>query len=590
MNLSDIELSKKDFVSSEWKDIVNQCEKKEANRYKMPFWEKAKEAKSVSNSKKYAVFAILSAISSLHLKPELTNDTFANIEGIDGITDEHLNALEDWASIISDAELRARIADLLWTKKRRYQMAQLAIDAYVDSASVLEDPEHWTSCVDRIERAIRLARQINHHVDVVVAHIESVLDKYDGEDPLFLSARLMELLQGCKQGDSQKYSALAEKAAIHKESQEQPSWHIVRNYWRIKAGWHHLEKDKEQERLAWLNLCETYVKQSREAVSRNNYLEASSHLDRAIQAFRRTSNTQQRVEEVRQILREYQQKAAEQIQMTSSSVRIDITEMVKLAKEDVKDKSFLEAIFSLAKLGKSVSVEYLRQQVLEDNQKYILKDLFPTVIVNEKGQVQARQASINSSNAEIREAAIRADMQQYAKQHKSTHVQAYVESARYQINLEHSVRLDDWTPIVFNSPFVPPNREVIFAKGLHAGLTDDFLTSSHFLIPQIEHSIRSLLIQRGVITSHIGDDGIENEYALTKTLYMPEVKEIFGDDITFDLQGLLVDKFGSNLRNLNCHGLIDYPEFLSAHHIYLWWLTLRLCCLPIISSNQNETT
>jgi hypothetical protein len=244
--------------------------------------------------------------------------------------------------------------------------------------------------------------------------------------------------------------------------------------------------------------------------------------------------------------------------------------------------------FSLAKLGASPQIESLRQQVLEDSKKYILKDLFPAVVINERGQVQARQPSINSNNPEVREAAIKADMQQDANRHKSIQVQAYIEPARYQINLEHNPRLNDWSPIVLNSPFVPSNREIIFAKGLHAGLAGDFLISSHLLIPQIEHSIRHLLIERDVITSHINDNGIENEYALTKTLYMPEVKEIFGDDITFDLQGLLVDKFGSNLRNLNCHGLIDHTGFFSSHHIYLWWLVLRLCCLPIIAANQNQ--
>lgn len=510
MNLSDLELSKDDFITSSYETIIDQCEEKNCRSYRMPFWHKAQEAESSSDKTNYAVFTILSAITSLYLNSESNPETFSNIQNIDGISDEHLDVLNDWASGISDAELQARVADVLWTKEHRYQMAQLAVDSYLKSANILEHPEHWTSCVDRIERAIKLARQINYHVDIVVAHIESVLDKYNGGDPLFLSARLMEFLQDCKQGDFQKYAALAEKTAIHKESQEKPSWHIARNYWQIKAQWHHLDKDEANERLAWLNLCETYVKQAEGAVRRNNYPEATGHLDRAIQGFRKRSNTQQRVEEVRKILREYQNRAAEQMPYLSESV--DISSLVKLARDEVKDKSFLEAISTLAKLGKSADIEYLRQQVLEDNQKCILKEYFPTVIVNEKGQVQARQASINSNDPEVRESAIKADMQQNANWHKLIHVQAYVEPARYQINLEHSVRLNDWTPIVLNSPFVPSYREAIFMKGLHAGLTGDFLTSSHLLIPQIEHSIRNLLIERNVITSHINSTYTKLKY------------------------------------------------------------------------------
>jgi len=586
MNLSDIELSKEDFTASDYETVIIQCEEKKCKRYRMPFLRGAEKAKSIEDTKNYAIFTILSAITSLHLDLELKNEAFSNIENIDGISNKILDILIDWAPEISDAELQARVADVLWAKKRKHQMAQLAVDSYLKSAEVLEHPEHWPSCVKRIERAKILASQLNYHVDKVFTHIEAVLEKYNGEDPLFLSARLMEFLQDLKKGDPQKYAALAEKAAINKESQDQPHWYLIRNYWEIKVRWHQLDKDEDNKRIAWLHLCETYVKQAEGAVARNNYVEASGHLDKAIQAFRRTSNTQERVEEVRKILREYQTKAVEQ--MHSFSESIDSSKMVRLAREEVKGKPFLEAIFSLAKLGISPKVDYLRQQVLEDSQKYILKDLFSAVVINEKGQVQARQPPINSNNPEEKEKAIKADMQQHANLYRSVHAQACIETARYQINLEHNARLNDWLPIVSNNILVPPNREIIFAKGFHAGLIGDFLTSSHFLIPQIEHSIRNILIQKNVITTHISDSGIENEYALSKTLYMDEVKEVLGEDITFDLQGLLVDKFGSNLRNLNCHGLIDYTGFFSPHHIYLWWLVLRLCCLPIIALNQNQ--
>ncbi|WP_370051350.1 DUF4209 domain-containing protein [Cyanothece sp. BG0011] len=48
------------------------------------------------------------------------------------------------------------------------------------------------------------------------------------------------------------------------------------------------------------------------------------------------------------------------------------------------------------------------------------------------------------------------------------------------------------------------------------------------------------------------------------------------------MKGLLVDRCGNNLRNQMAHGLLGYEDFFSAMNCYLWWLTLRLCCLPII--------
>jgi Domain of unknown function (DUF4209) len=216
-----------------------------------------------------------------------------------------------------------------------------------------------------------------------------------------------------------------------------------------------------------------------------------------------------------------------------------------------------------------------------------LSRIMPIEKMNEMGKVVARQPS----NPDEAEAATRFEMYQVAVEYQRLHAQAYIEPARDQINLEHAVRIKDLLPIVSHSPFVPPEREYLFAKGLYAGLTGDFFTSTHILIPQIENSVRYLLEQRGARTSGL-DQGIQNEHYLTSTLYprnYPEITSIFDEDTLFDLQGLLVEHAGSNLRNCMAHGLINDSEFLNPNPLmsYLWWLTLRLCCLPILIHQQK---
>jgi hypothetical protein len=101
--------------------------------------------------------------------------------------------------------------------------------------------------------------------------------------------------------------------------------------------------------------------------------------------------------------------------------------------------------------------------------------------------------------------------------------------------------------------------------------------AAHLLIPQLESSLRYLLIQWGVITSMLTGDMIQDEYPLTKIIYMPELNEILGKDLTFDLQGLLVDRHGFNVRNKIAHGMLSFDEFFYPEESYLWWATLRLC-------------
>lgn len=280
MSLPHIPLLKEDFVQLKCEYIINKCDKRECLHYSTQFWKKSQEAEASSNTEAQVALALLAGITATELKSESDHEPFAYMDFINSISDAHLNVLKDWASDISDAELRARVTDVLWVRKRDYLMTQLAIDSYLESASYLEDPEQWTSCFERIERAIRLSRSSNqqHHFIRVVVHIEAVLDRYNGEDPLFLSAKLMELLQEYKKGDPSKYAALAEKSAHRAEAEHK--WHQARSYWEVKAQWHLLEKDSDKERTASLLFAETYVKESEDAINKRtppSYLVASAH-------------------------------------------------------------------------------------------------------------------------------------------------------------------------------------------------------------------------------------------------------------------------------------------------------------------------
>ncbi|HLP91505.1 MAG TPA: DUF4209 domain-containing protein [Nostocaceae cyanobacterium] len=585
-------LTKEDFINSGWQEVIDNSERKECSSY--DFWQKSQEAKEAEDIRKHLVFGLLHSVTSAYIKPESTEEHFAKT--FQYLTEEHLNFFTEIVPEVSDPELQARIADILWVKKRNYQMAQLAVEAYLKSAKELEDPEKWTWCVDRIERAFRLARKINYKFEVIFAYIEEVLDRYKGEDPKWLSVKLMELLLEYRLGDPKKYATLAEKAAQLAESNH--DWRRARNHWEIKAQWHLIEKDGKEERKAQMQAAETYVTEANDALKRNppSYLVASHFMQKAIEAFRKVRGTKEetidaknRAEEVHKLLLQYQEKSGSEL-IAVSHKGVDISVEAEQARSQVRGREFQDALFTLALLGSPPKVSQLKQQVQQMARDHVLSDLFPGVIINDKGKVVAQQlGSVLSNNPEESEKATLFEMYKNAALfYQPFHAQAYIEHARYQITLEHSIRVDDLLPIVSHSPFVPQGREYLFAKGLYAGLTGDFFTSTHILIPQIENSIRELLWQmQGVITSKL-DNGIQNEYDLNKMLYRPEITSIFDEDTLFDLKGLLIEHAGSNLRNRMAHGLINDYEFSSSIMSYLWWVTLRLCCLPIIIHQQKS--
>ena len=579
-------------MQSGWEDIIAQCNEKECAFYSSRFNAKALEAEGSGSIKEQRVLGLLSSVTSMYFKLDTPEAPFGPMMVfhdrrtaiVDDFDENQLKLFSDVVNDISDPELRARIADVLWLRERDYHMAELAILSYLESAKSLEDPEKWMATADRVERALQLATLLGGKApsfSVVISHIENVLAAYNGEDPLFLSAKMMNLLQERGVGDSLHYASLSEKLASRAESTH--DWDRAREYWRIKAKWHLLGKDEEQARQAKLLEAENYVKQAEDHLKGNppSYMLASTFTQHAIEAFRRVGNTKERVEELHKVLLEYQRKSVSELIPISSSV--DISDNVKLAMNHVKGKTLRDALLSLAMLGNPPKVAELRAQAQENKEKYVLQSLFPRVYLNAMGRVIARQP-------QDAEESLLADMYSNASTSRQIHVQAFVEPARQQINSEHHSRVDDFLPFLYNHPFVPAGREFIVARGLHAGFNGDFLAAVHFLIPQLEESVRYILFHLKVITSGLNDDGIQKEFDLNGMLsaskYREPLAKFLGEDFVFDLRGLLVEGFGANLRNDMAHGLIDHDHFYSASGCYLWWISLRLYSWPVLAKLQ----
>jgi hypothetical protein len=240
--LSSNSLSKKDFVESNWEEVVNKSEQKEISKYQNLF---SKAAEKVSleteeNKRKADVFTLLAKITLPNLKypkdknEDSTEDNFSYQRDVEQLIKTHLNVLKEWVPEITDTELYARITDVIWNLENdnnlKLKMAKLAVGAYLKSAKNLEKPDEWTLGFIRIQRAIEIASKITNkpfndveEFNNVVTHIKNILDNcnldnYTGKNPPLFFAKLMKLLQYYQKGDqlkrsASKYAAFADKAA-----------------------------------------------------------------------------------------------------------------------------------------------------------------------------------------------------------------------------------------------------------------------------------------------------------------------------------------------------------------------------------------
>ena len=579
-----------------WEAVVEQGEKKDCFMYSHRFFAMAREAEEGGEKNRANALRLLGDITSMALKSDKTNEPFrAHVTTPKGrsaipsdLTDEDLDAMATMIPEIADAELKGRIADMLWVRRRDHKMVELAIDCYLASAKQHEHPKNWLDTFHRIERAFRLAVQLGKktgHLEKVTAHIETVLATYNGEDPLYLSNRLMGLLAE-RLGDAKKYAALAEKMAQRAETDG--DWPRAQTHWQRKAEWDEINGDTEGRKRSQIMAAETYVKLAEASISgMGGYLAASSHLEKAIETSRRIGGNKERVDELHQLLLSYQEKSLKE--MATYSTPVDIEKEVEAARALVRGKSFIDSLLQLSIILSPTRKENLRKEVEDSAKNFPLMYLITGMKVNEAGKVVGKKPGLMADNKTDYEAALEAHMFSEAASNQSFYAQSLIEPIRQQINAEHSYDINDFMPIVMNNPLVPPGREVIYAQGLMSGLEGDFMQAMHLLIPQFENSVRHLLSQRGVVTSGLSAEGIQEEFDLNKTLSLNEAEKLFGADLVFELRGLCVEREGSNLRNRIAHGLMSVGEFYSGPPRYLWAMILRLCCWPAVLKRYSNT-
>jgi hypothetical protein len=182
MPLLNSPLTKEDFINSGWQNIVNSSESKDCSEYSIAFSKEAMEAIKAGKIRDQTVFEILAFVTDITIELESAGNFASQLTRL---TDEHLNFLTEIVVNISDPELQARVADILWIKRHDYQMARLAITAYLRSAIELEDL--WGHYFRRIRRAFELAWAINTQ-QIEQSEQSDPWDKLAGmfkDDPLF---------------------------------------------------------------------------------------------------------------------------------------------------------------------------------------------------------------------------------------------------------------------------------------------------------------------------------------------------------------------------------------------------------------------
>jgi hypothetical protein len=505
------------------------------------------------------------------------------------ITKQELDILSGLLPQIEDADFRARVADLLWEFRKDYKAAIAAAEAFLQGAYAVEDGIDWPHFAERLERSFDLAARLGRGKKLhrkIQGEIEQLIAKYSTKpDSGLLCLRLMEMLLKHKAGDATKYATLSETLARTFDDNKQ--WDFANFYWELAAEWHRRAKDEDAARESRIRGAESWVCKAEHNLT-DGRLGAgfSAHwIGAALETLRQAGARPERIEELHRRLRELQKLAMSELsplQLSNSVVaryESAIEKVAEAARAHVSGHSFDEALFKLAFIRQPVDPKDVLQCVENESSQTVFRNLFPSTAVSSSGltaeAMPPRPLTEGSALDDWR-------MQNAFLHARSfewpTEVEAFIEPARQEFIKEHSADLSALSGVVYANPFVPQGREKIFARGLAAGLNNDWLIATHLLIPQLEAAIRSLLNRVGIVTSNLESDATQEERQLGWLLYHEQMEKTFGAACTFNLRALLVERFGANLRNDMAHGLLPESAFSTPATVYFWWLVLRLCC------------
>ncbi|CAN5336335.1 DUF4209 domain-containing protein [soil metagenome] len=579
----------------DWQSIAGEPYKFDCFGLSTAFYERSSALKK-SDPRGSAVFAFFGNCTSPFLQPESLNQPLKpmfegngwNSSIPDDLPPALVALIPDLAPNVRNPELRARLADISWLQQGKYQMALLAIDSYLESATHLEAKGEWTHALDRAERAGRIAAQLGRgdqgRFTQVSTYFEAVLASPRPEDNRrFQPARIMEVMLDLQIGDADRWSELS--ASLARTAEAERDFDRAEQYWRVKVRWDRWRGDDQARSDAEYHAAECWAMAAEEMLQREppDYLLAEFNLQKAVTAFRQAGQPT-RAKELQNKLLAVQKFTLSEFKSIRESV--DVSQLVENAIAAVQGKPFYGALIALAAIRSPASFEVLRSTVEQQNQQFVFTSIFAKVLIDDQGRTTGIRSPRSFGDAD--EAALEDDMFAHARFQQEIATTAIIEPARQQIALEHPVRQRDIERFLDGNPFVPAERLSLVARGLLAGFSEEFSIAVHLLIPQIENSIRYVLNQRGHVTTGLTDEGIQDEQDLGRLLERAESTAIWGQDLMFELRGLLVARFGTNLRNRIAHGLVNGYELEGWTGRYLWWSALRFYCLPIIVMAQRS--
>lgn len=553
---------------------------------------RARESEGSSSMRTRTLTAMARATSAM-LNPDSWDEPFSPARESGGsrtvvpsdLDAAELTLLAQALPVIEPVVLRARIADVVWTYRfpRDPAVALMATDAY------LAVPLTWDAWVrsgrDSYRRVVELARRQGKPGAAVLEKLSStLLALLAGEGGSgYLQAQVSEVLRSAGKTMPDQARALGERLEELARETTRGSRAERALLREASAWWNRGQRGDDAFRCQVL-VADSYAAEAEMRMGSDRpALGASAPLEKSLEALRLLPRKYRTVHGLEEIINQRQQRLRELRELSLEEMTpieqesIDIYEFVKKAKDRVSGLDRPVALLAFSRIAPLFDLDEQTESAREHLANGILRLLTRSTLSGDgrKVSVGVGDAASEPSKQEIIDELVSRNHHRIGLV-----VQALVAPALEVLSTEHRFDLAFVEALCRESPTVPTRHADLWARGIWHGLNGDMPSALSLLVPQIEQMVRLRLKAQGLHTLYIGDNGVETEKALGSLLDMPESKLFLGEDLAFELQSVLLEQVGSNLRNEIAHGLVTDAVLWGAASVYIWWLCLHMVLAP----------
>lgn len=515
--------------------------------------------------------------------------------GMKNITNYGISFFTRILNDVINKMLKARIADILWTRRKDSYDAVIVINTYLsisfDAPNFIENLCCWI-------RGIYVAQQIkNYDPDILKNFEHKAIDyllsdaKFEEDYCAFELIKLLRLFGLC----SEQKDEIIKKAIKWGDKLKNVNCFLAELYYNEASLWADSQKQSDKHSDEYVKLqvkrVEIYINEAEK--SETGFM-AAIHYETALKILRNLNKEKRQqyfsAEQENELINNIRASGEQTLsEMDEIYFLFDDSEITKRVYDHFKGMGKQAALQDLAFVVDTIPVSELEKNTSKSLKENPTKFFFDTDIFSSDGRLTAKVQGIKFDGKKINSKTSTIDhdvIQQYIK-----YIIRFVKGAIYPalqiIRCEHDIQISDIMTIVQKSNLIPQDRVEVFAKGLYSGFSDDFMTSLHLLMPQIENFVRKQLHEAGVLTSNIKSE-IETENGLSSLVGNNKLEDIFGKDLWFEFKVLFGGEPNLNLRNKVAHGLLSSDEMKSEYSVYFWWFCFKLVYIGFFHTEKTE--